>query len=343
MPGVMRAGFLTIQAGSEGLKGAFYEELINSAKETFGYEKVQINSINRTHSYLFQTLRTIRYQKCKYILLDPRTLHSNAVFGIVQAFISSLIISKNSIKPIVFLTDASVVKWRLMSIIWTASDGICLMLMKPEKLKNLFPHARSYGPIFVPISEKRRNELSTFIGSDKKELRFGFQGSLYPERQNYLDEIEKCCSELKVHFCIHEKNQGAGNESYWKFISDHDVIVTTTLQTNLDNNLVDNINENQMVFRISEVIASGKILMTTPVEGIEKFFIADKDFIEIENIDAVMESCKLAITKISDSKESVGGQAKEKYEKLIENKCFWRLAGIQEVGECQRDKCACLV
>lgn len=334
---------VSIQAGSKGLEGAFYAELVQSAIETLGDTTVNIDSINREKSYLNQVFKNSKVKNSKYIILDPRTLHSNLFVGILQAFFSSYIYKMNAIKPIVILTDASVVKWRLMSLVWTSAEGICLMLMEPQQLKNVFPHNRTYGPIFIPISKKRRSISNPLLTSSVviTEPKFGFQGTIYPERKKFLDKFQLACESLEVHFCIQEKNEKSTNDEYWKFIDDHDVVITSTMQTNIENNFADHLNVNQLVFRISEVISTGTLLISTPVSGMEKFFKPDVDFIQVEEIEDVMDSCKVAIANVKNQKNSIASNAKKNYEELIENKCFWRMLEIEEVGECKREICTC--
>jgi len=339
-----REKLITIQAGCKGLEGAFYEELVQSTIETFGKEFVSISSINRKKSYLNQVLLSADLRKSKYVLLDPRTLNSNLLVGIMQAFFSSFYYSVNSIKPIVFLTDASVVKWRLMSLIWTSTEGICVMLMDPLQLGRLFPHKRVYGPIFIPISVKRRN-FSNIQPAPSKLIdkpKFGFQGTIYPERKVFLEKFQSSCDSLGVHFCVQEKNSQSSNEDYWQFIRDHDVVITSTIQTNVENNLVDHLEINQLVFRVSEVIAAGRLLISTPVVGIDKFFLPGIDFIEIKDVEEVFGSCKSAIFDLANRQNSVATHAKNTYEGLIRNKCFWRMLEIVEVGPCTREFCGCV-
>lgn len=337
------SNLLTIQAGLKGLEGVFLEELVASSIQDFGSDNVRTQAINRNKSYLTQLVVFLKLESPKYIILDPRTLSSNGLVGLFQSIISSLFFSMKNITPIVFLTDASIIKWRIESVVWTSNNGKCVMLIPPSILGMLFPHNRTYGPIFMPISIKT---INTTISSTRRPIQFppkiGFSGTIYPERANYLKKLVDCSEKLNVKVNIKEKDTTFKNEDYWKFLNDHEIIFTTTIQTNIENNLVDNLGINQMVFRISEALALGKILITTPAHGLDMFFKRNYDFIEIGDKDSSSKECEIAVNKAINLHEVRQPQDNGSYLNLITNKCFWRILGISEVDICCQSKCRCL-
>jgi hypothetical protein len=217
------------------------------------------------------------------------------------------------------------------------------MLIPPSILGKLFPHNRTFGPIFMPITFKT---IDTALQSSDRPTqlkpKIGFSGTVYPERAKYLDEIVSSSKKLDIEVNIQEKNLSIKNEDYWKFLNDHEIIFTTTVQTNVENNLVDNLEVNQMVFRISEALSLGKILITTPVLGLDVYFKRNYDFIEIGARDLLSVECERAINKAINLSMNRRAKDNESYLYLIENKCFWRLSGINEVGTCYKSKCNCL-
>lgn len=333
---------VTIQAGANGLKGVFLEELIASAIQDFGADQVRIHSINRNKSFLMQSMSYLKTQNPKYLILDPRTLSSNGIVGVFQSFFSSLMFSARNITPIVFLTDASIIKLRLESVIWTSKNGKCIMLYDPVILGKLLPHKRVYGPIFMPISLKTINTvIESNCVSKNSSTHIGFIGTIYPERAEYLEELIRCSKKLNIHVNIQEKKTSFKNKDYWEFLNSYEIIFTTTVQTNIEKNKVDNLEINQMVFRISEAIALGKILITTPVNGLDKFFKRDYDFIEMGTLNSYSEEFESAVKKA----KILIGERKPKdnasYIKLITNRCFWKILGIDDVNTCDKLKCAC--
>lgn len=337
------SNLLTIQAGIKGLEGVFLEELVASAIQDFGAGQVRTQPINRDRSYLIQLISFFKLQNPKYLILDPRTLSSNGIVGVIQSILSCLLFSLRGITPIVFLTDASIIKWRIESIVWTSRYGKCVMLIPPSTLGKLFPHNRTYGPIFMPITFKT---IDTGLkNSDRRtslKPKIGFSGTIYPERAEYLEAIVSSSKKLGVEVNIQEKTLSIKNEDYWRFLNDHEIIFTTTVQTNIENNLVDNLEVNQMVFRISEAISLGKILITTPVLGLDTFFKRNYDFIEIGTSESLFTECKNAINKAINLSMSRGTKDNDSYQYLIRNKCFWRILGINEVDICYKPKCNCL-
>ena len=336
------SNLLTIQAGVKGLDGVFLEELVASAIQDFGANQVRIQPINRDKSYLVQVLSFFKFQNPKYLILDPRTLSSYGLVGVIQSIVSCMLFSLRGITPIVFLTDASIIKWRIESIVWTSRYGKCVMLIPPSTLGGLFPHNRTYGPIFMPITFKTiDNALKSLKRQTSLKPKIGFSGTIYPERAKYLEEIVSASKKLGVEVNIQEKNLSIKNEDYWEFLNDHEIIFTTTVQTNIENNLVDNLQVNQMVFRISEAISLGKILITTRVLGLDTFFKRNYDFIEIGAAKSLSIECENAVNKAINLSNSRRAKDNDSYINLIKNKCFWRILGVNEVDICDKPKCSC--
>ena len=195
----------------------------------------------------------------------------------------------------------------------------------------------------LSIKDFKQEDLYKKCGFKKSEdFKIGFKGSIYPEREKYIKELLNCCNNLNIKVTIEDKNFNGDNDGYWEFMYKHDIIFTTTNQTNIDKNWVDNLNINQLVFRISEALSLGKVLVTTSVDGLEKFFEPEYDFIELkEDLGlekafeiSIKESLKLAIMKQSGVSDN--------YAKLIKNKCFWRILDMPEVGHCYESNCRCL-
>lgn len=334
---------ITIQAGKKGLEGVFFVELIASAEQDFGQGLVQVHSIDKSRSYIRQVFNNLRNNKPKYLILDPRTLSPNGLKGILQSMMTALLIEFKGITPIVFLTDASVIKYRIESIAWTARRGKCVMLMDPRRLGILLPHKRTYGPIFIPISAKTINVWRKSSKRSKSDsLKIGFKGTIYPERAKYLKELMDCSVSQDIIVKIEDKDHSDRMQDYWKFLSEQDVIFTTTVQTNIEGNYVDNIQINQLVFRISEAIALGKIVITTPVIGLDKFFKRDLDFIEIENKGELQMTVKKSVLSASKVLKQERVNLDTSFNDLMNNKCFWRILGVQKFGRCNRIICKCL-
>jgi hypothetical protein len=214
--------------------------------------------------------------------------------------------------------------------------------MNPLSLGKLYPHERIYGPIFIPISLETIHKNMPFeTNADNKKPKVGFKGTLYPERSYYLEALKICANELDLQITTEGKKFVESNESYWDFINQHDIIFTTTVQTNINKEWVDNLNVNQMVFRISEAIALGKVLVTTKINGLDKFFVRNIDFIEIDDSIEIKLALTSALEKATITLHSKNNSNRS-FLKLVENRCFWRISGIKEVGICSKTECGCL-
>jgi hypothetical protein len=96
-----------------------------------------------------------------------------------------------------------------------------------------------------------------------------------------------------------------------------------------------------MVFRISEAIALGKVLVTTKINGLDKFFVRNIDFIEIDDSIEIKLALTSALEKATITLHSKNNSNRS-FLKLVENRCFWRISGIKEVGICSKTECGCL-
>lgn len=323
---------VTLQAGIKGWESVFFEELGKNAQQVFGEDKVCFQKVDRDASYVRQCLKFLRSTESEYMLLDPRTFHDSGIRGFIQAVIMSMLLTFFHVVPIVFLTDASVIKWRIRAILLTANQGKILMLMKPEILRHRIPHNRTHGPIHIPISKSTLRRLDAdsgyrrVLGRDTP-ICVVFVGTIYPGRDQYIEELNYLSAKLGFNFRCYDKSLGLTNQEYWNLLLSADAVLTTTMQTNVDDNLVDLLHENHMVFRISETAAAGRLILTTEVPGMDKIFHVDDDYVLLTSVESLEDEIRRIISN-PEFFSRIAQNAHSKFCTLIETNVFWRLAEI---------------
>ena len=317
-----------IEAGSNGWKAVFFEELRESLCEYLTPEAVVCSSIDREKSYLYQALSKLNSERPTHYCFDPRTGPQKSFRTLMNSCILIFFLGLWRITPIVILTDASIRLWRYQAFLLTGSSGLVITFLDAQSMGALFPHKRVIGPSFIPISRKTCESLKLYnksaTQSDIDFTEVYFLGSLYSERKNFLSNLE---SELraidsKVRLNIEEKSSDISSIDYWKKITSHKCVVTTTFQYYSDKYPTDRINIDQMVFRISETLAAGKLLFCTSVPGMSKYFLEDQHFVSYRTSSEAASKMHYYSEHPSEA-HKIALKGQNKYQELATESTFW--------------------
>jgi hypothetical protein len=315
---------LLIEAGEKGWESFFFTELRFYAEETLGTNQILTLSTSRSWSYFEQLKRKIVECQPSHMIIDPRSGSQKNFLNLFDAFRLKIVLSRKHVVPILILPDASIRIHRLQSILLCGRKGVITTFASYEFMKKLFSGVKCVGPIPIPISSKRLAKVNkTFVPYGPKST-IQFIGSNYPERQNFFNEVEFRLrnSNSDLNLKITNKSLGMNNDDYWNSLIASSVVITTTFQTNLDNKKLDLSQVNQMVFRISEALASFNLLFCMSVPGMHEFFVADRDFVEFTS-PGDLASKLMFYAKNPESQKRIALSGYETYNKFQKSLLFW--------------------
>lgn len=323
---------VAIEAGKLGMKSVFYEELVDSAKEFYGTNKVIEFTINREKSYLKQSYRNIRVYKPNLLIVDPRTGSQFWPRAYLQTMIILIFSRVFNFTPIVILTDASILLWRIQAIMLTAnrkSKGVIVTFLDYKKFKFLFPHSRIIGPSLIPISKQRIAQIEIMSKSNiRKSITnksyIHFLGSLYNKRKIFFDEMNILLGESTAETTIlmSKKDKFPSSNEYWNFLVENPISITTTFIEKNPKYYYDRSDINQLVFRISEALAVGNFLFCQFFPGISEIFTDGKEMCIYYNKEDLL---KKIVYYFENQEEmvSVSKTGNEFYKELARKNFFW--------------------
>lgn len=275
---------LAIESGRIGWTHVFFEELLASAREYLGGAEVEQVVIDREQPYLPQFRTFAHATECTHVLIDVRTGPQDWWGGLRAAMAVAWWTIRHGVTPVVVLADASLRRHRLQAAILTAVDGVVVTFMSVRLVAPMFPHRRIIGPLPMPVSGDRldrleavRQEAGPGAGS------VAFIGSVYPPRAQFLDLLTDLLAKRGISLRVNADKYGTSNEDYWTVLATSDVIVTTTLQ-GMPRDALDWIWIQQMVFRYSEALSAGAVLVAPDVEGVDAWFRAGRDFVPFVSV-----------------------------------------------------------
>lgn len=320
---------IIIPIGIPASQSIFCNEIVKYSKEVFGPNNAFLCKIDRRKSFSRQVFRSEALQDTTlmpFIFLDLRTLSNRWFSAIIQAALLTINSSIRGIRVDCYLTDASIVRNRLLAVLITARIGKIVSLLDKNIVQARIPHQRLYGPVFMPISIQTVDALGTTSVNSKVidakfRLKSYFVGSLYPERQNMLASLTSIVK--YVDFEIIDKSKGLTNQEYWKAMSQSHVSIVTTEQTNVELNWVDLQQERHIVWRISESLAAKSLLIVQKVEGLHQFLIPNEDFFEFEK-DEDLETILRNVNANRRLLSKVANSGHLKFRNLQKSEHFWR-------------------
>ena len=285
---------VAIESGRVGWTHVYFEELWASAAEYLTSERLRRVVIDRDRPYLPQFREWSADTSLSHAVLDVRTGAQTWPRAMVDMLVVSWRLRRRRITPVVVLTDASLRRHRLQAAVVTAFDGVVVTFMAAELVAPMFPHRRIIGPLPMPVSASRLEQLTAIRRmSPTTGSNVSFIGGVYPPRSLFLERLEPLLARAGIRLHIHGSKYTTSNEDYWRVLATSDVIVTTTMQ-GMPRQEMDWIWIQQLVFRFSEALAAGAVLVAPQVAGGERFFAPGSDYASFVSV----EDAARAITEL---------------------------------------------
>lgn len=321
-----RTRLLAIESGRIGWTQVFFEELLGSARDYVGSDRVTQQVIDREKPYLAQFRSNLDRDRPTHAVLDVRTPRQSWGATLWQGFAAAWIIQARGIVPIIVMTDAFYRRQRLHASLLSAHRGIVVTWASAEIVARIFPHGRLIGPTIMPISGARLAWLEQ-RAAERRERGLGdrsvvrFIGHVYPPRKDFLECIAQRLMPSGIDLVVNGDKSGTSNDAYWQALVDSDVVVTTTLQ-GPDRAFMDWVWVQQAVFRFMEAMAAGAALVASEVPGIERFFMPGTDFLEFMPVDEAVRAI-VALVQDPELHAQVSGSGHTKAVALIRSHAFW--------------------
>lgn len=315
---------LMLEAGARGWELLEYKELLASACEYLGDERVTKIIIDKGSSYPRQVYAAFNKHRPSHYLYDPRTGSENWAYGLLQAFGIGLLCTWYRVTPIVLLTDLSIRSWRAQSAVVSARSGVVINYMVPRAIAPIFPHRRLIGPHLMPLSVATFEAISLSSNTNQnKPASVRFVGSLYEPRTTILNGIDQGLKERGYTLTLMGREFGSArcsDEEYWSRIQDAAIVVTTTEQ--IVGPRSDWSWNTQLVYRFLEATACGVLLVAPEVPGAQRFFTPGEHYV-------AFSSAAEAVDRIAwylehpEERKGIALAGHRRARALVESRFYW--------------------
>jgi hypothetical protein len=320
-----RSSNIGIESGILGWETVFLQELHESLiEQTCHASNVMAVTINREKHYLSQIIPALWRSNFSSFIFDVRTGSQSKIKGVCESMAILLVCSVRHINPIAILTDGSIRLHRYQASILTARSGQIVTFLDPRLMMPLFPHNRVLGPQVMPISRKTIDKYSQRMKISQQDfLDLSFQGSLYPRRMVFFENLarylQECGSEIKLNLV--PKTSGKSID-YWEKLAAQKIVITTTFQQDDGVTVYDRQHINQLVFRVSEGLALGCLVFAMKTPGVEKCFSNGADFIQFSDFEDLGDKLIYYSENINEANR-IAKQGKETYLQHVDRGFFW--------------------
>jgi hypothetical protein len=152
-----------------------------------------------------------------------------------------------------------------------------------------------------------------------------FLGSVYGYRKHFFEEVNLLSNlSEKRPFIEYEAKLDGDYFEYWEKLIKKRNFITTCTQVKSAGYKFDLPDLTQIVFRITEVLASGSLLFCFPVPGLQKYFKESEDYIPILENSHYLHSLQNKFTDITKSRQSISNNAKNIMKDYVYSQTFWR-------------------
>ncbi len=316
---------LAIESGIKGWELLEYKELLASAEEYVGTDRVYKIAIDRSQNYLDQVFSHTTQATPTHYVYDPRT-GSQSLRGLWEAFCLSIIFTWKDITPIAILTDLPVRLWRAQCSMVTACDGVIVTLMSPKTVSPICPHRRFIGPTPMAFSCRTLDYLNRLISNKSNDLNpeAVFTGSLYEPRTSILNQIQQSlqAKDKKLHILGRELGTAKlPDEEYWKRLVNAAIVVMTADQ--IPGSAHDWAHKPHLVYRYLEATACGGMLVAQHIDGIARYFEPGEHFIAYRTPE---EAAELICKYLDEPHErlKIAEAGKVRAHQIINAKMYWR-------------------
>ena len=317
---------LCIEGGPKGWAIIELIELAASAEEYLGAGQVYRLTVPSNDIYLRTVCKTMDTVQPTHYLYDPRTGSQHWFGALWEAFRIGLMAASRGIVPIGWLTDFSFRRWRLQVAIATAAAGVTITFMKPAQVARIFPHRRLCGPSLMPISENTLEALQAMRASHQGSPaapRAAFIGSLYEPRTTKLIEIQNGLRARGHELEIIARKLGGPripNGTYWEQLAVADIVVTTADHASGPG--IDEIGLPHLVYRYTEALAAGALLIAPTVPAIERYFLPGVHFIPFDKTTEAVEKIAGYLTD-AKARTRIARQGQARAAHLIRARTCW--------------------
>jgi glycosyltransferase involved in cell wall biosynthesis len=173
----------------------------------------------------------------------------------------------------------------------------------------------------MPVSRQRLESLPA--PADHGDGTVVFIGSVYPPRSVFLERLGERLAARGVALRVNGDKYGTSNEDYWRTLATSGVIVTTTLQ-GMPRAGMDWIWIQQLVFRFSEALAAGAVLVAPSVDGGDRFFTPGEDFATFTSLDEAADVLARLATDPAE-RARLRERGAQTGRRLVLGQVFWRL------------------
>ena len=317
---------LVVESGVDGWDLIEYQEMYASAAEYLGDAKVLKLSVSKQGKYLKEVSEFIRANDVTHYVYDPRTGSQNFYKGLFEAYRIACLFAWQKITPIARLSDLPERRWRLQCAVVTSNSGVCTTLMLPAQMRLVFPHSRLIGPMIMAMSKETIIGLRKLreIRQENSTPRVIFTGAMYEPRATFLFLLKEILEIRGIDLILEVRSIGEkrdSNNSYWQRLLNADIVITTAdLFVGLHGETID---VPHLIYRYSEVLASGALLIAPSVPGSEKYLQKGVDYVPYSTLDEAADAIEFYFHSVEARREiAMSGSARLAH--LVEAESFWR-------------------
>lgn len=320
----MGPAVLAIDSGVISWNFIDYEELLESAIEYMGSERVLKIAIAERERYVRQVLEQLRDQQVSHYFYDPRSASERPWRSWVQAFGMASALAWHGITPISRMTDVHHRRWRAQTTLMSARGGTTIVLVHPREARQLAVHRHLVGPLPMPLSARTFALVSRIRQEEQVRAQsVVFVGALYDPRRAFLNEVGHLLSLEGVKLEMRVREAGGArisNDAYWRTLAQAEVIVSTSMMSYGPGQ--DRVNELHLIYRFTEACAVGRPLVTQAVPGAENVFEPGQDFVQCSDAASAADVI-LALLQDAETRERVARAGARTVAELVEANYFW--------------------
>lgn len=325
-PGRGQPSVLCLESGIKGWELIEYKELLASAEEYLGRERVRKIEIDRNRPYLGQVRAAIRTHRPTHYVYDSRTGSDGWLAGMWEAFCVAILFQWNGIVPICMLTDLPIRAWRSQTAIVSAKRGLVVCLMSPRDIMPIFPHRRIIGPQLMAFSRRTMRQVAAMDEAAHQKFQdksLIFAGSLYEPRTSLLNAVKAGLAEKGITLEIKGRELGSRrftDEDYWQRLCQATMVITTANfchQPGVDWPWI-----LHLIYRYVEVTVAGSVLVAQEVPSLRRYLEPDVHYIAYATPEEAVE-------KIShywshpEELERIASAGKERMRAIITANMYW--------------------
>jgi hypothetical protein len=325
-PGRGQPSVLCLESGIKGWELIEYKELLASAEEYLGRERVRKVVIDRSRPYLAQVRAALRAHRPTHYVYDSRTGSDGWLAGMWEAFCVAILFQWHGIVPICVLTDLPIRAWRSQTAIVSAKRGLVVSLMSPRDVMPIFPHRRIIGP--QPMAFSRRTLRQVAAMDEAAQWRFQdksliFAGSLYEPRTSLLNAVKAGLAERGITLEIKGRELGSRrftDEDYWQRLCQATMVITTANfypQPGADWPWI-----LHLIYRYVEVPVAGSVLVAQEVPSLRRYLEPDVHYIAYATPEEAIEKISHYWNR-PEELERIANAGKQRMRAIVTANMYW--------------------